>query len=321
MPEYRLKLFRGYWHAVWSERGRTRRASLRTQDRAEAERSIADFRRDMAAPEGATAGEIVESYLADRKDIMRSHERFAFAWKRAKPTFGHLRPDQITRAVCRQYTARRRAEGAGDATILKEINTVRQAMNWKKETRATFEAPSAPPPRDRHLTRNEFERLLAACIQPHVRLYVILALSTAGRKEAILDLTWSRVDFDRGLVRLEIPGEKRRKGRATVKMTDRLRNELQAAREAAVTPYVIEYGGKRVGNIKKGFAAAVERAGLSDVVPHDLRHTAAVWMAEAGHPLTEIAQVLGHSDVRVTYRVYARFSPDHLSRAMSALEF
>ena len=71
----------------------------------------------------------------------------------------------------------------------------------------------------------------------------------------------------------------------------------------------------------KGFAAAVKRAGLDDVTPHDLRHTAAVWMAEAGASMAEIAQVLGHSDERITYRVYARFSPDHLRRAMTALEF
>src|SRR5690606_16165522 len=97
--------------------------------------------------------------------------------------------------------------------------------------------------------------------------------------------------------------------------------ELLEAQKAAVTPYVIEYGGQKVGNIKKGFAAAVKRAGLDDVTPHDLRHTAAVWMAEAGASMAEIAQVLGHSDERITYRVYARFSPDHLRRAMTALEF
>jgi integrase len=320
MPDYRLKSFRGYWHAVWSENGGTKRVSLRTKDRAEAERSLADLRKNTNLKD-PTVGDIVEAYLEDKKDTARSHGRMEFAWQAARGTFANLRPDQITRDVCRRYTKRRRAEGVGDATILKEINTVRQAMNWAKEGRPTFEAPSAPAPRDRHLTRAEYERLLAACRQPHVRLFVILALSTAGRKEAVLDLTWSRVDFERNQVRLEVPGEKNRKGRATVTMTDRLRRELLTAKDAAVTPYVIEYGGEKVGNIKKGFAAAVERAGLKDVTPHDLRHTAAVWMAEAGTPIAEIAQVLGHSDMRTTFRVYARFSPEHLAGAISALEF
>jgi len=322
MPEYRTKLYRGYWHAVWSdEHGETRRASLRTEDRAEAERRLIDFRRDMAAPAGATVGEIVSAYFEDKRGRIHSLERLEFAWKRAKSTYGHLRPDQCTRPVSRQYVVKRRAEGAADGTIIKEINTVRQALNWRGIKTAVFEAPSAPPPRDRHLTRTEYDKLLAGCVQPHVRLFVVLALSTAGRKQALLDLTWTRVDFERGQIRLGVVGENGRKGRATVAMTDRVRAELEAAQEAALTPYVIEYAGRKVGNIKKGFAGAAERAGLENVTPHDLRHTAAVWMAEAGVSMSEIAQVLGHSDERVTFRVYARFSPEFLRGAMSALEF
>jgi hypothetical protein len=43
-------------------------------------------------------------------------------------------------------------------------------------------------------------------------------------------------------------------------------------------------------------------------------------MAEAGVPLTEIAQFLGHSTPTITYRVYSRYSPDHLRGAARALE-
>ena len=52
-----------------------------------------------------------------------------------------------------------------------------------------------------------------------------------------------------------------------------------------------------------------------------LRHSAAVHMAEDGVGMEEIAQMLGHSNVNVTRNVYARFSPDYLRRAASALEF
>lgn len=219
------------------------------------------------------------------------------------------------------YAARRRLAGMSDATILKENNVVRQGLNWRGATGARFEAPSAPPPRDRHLTEDEYRRLLGGCVQPHVRLFTALAISTAGRKSAILELTWDRVDFDRGMIRLGVIGERNRKGRAVVPMTDSLRRELVEARQAAQTPYVVEFAGKRVLDIKKGFAAAVARAGLTNVTPHDLRHTAAVWMAEGGVSMAEIAQFLGHSDESVTFRVYARFSPNHLRKAASSLEF
>jgi integrase len=48
-------------------------------------------------------------------------------------------------------------------------------------------------------------------------------------------------------------------------------------------------------------------------------HTAAVWMAEAGVPIPEIAQYLGHSNSRTTERVYARYSPGYLQGAARAL--
>ncbi|WP_074785402.1 tyrosine-type recombinase/integrase [Roseovarius tolerans] len=74
-------------------------------------------------------------------------------------------------------------------------------------------------------------------------------------------------------------------------------------------------------SIKKGFKAAVVDAWPRDVSPHVLRHTAAVHMAEACVTMDEIAQYLGHSDSRITASIYARYSPEHLRKAASALEF
>lgn len=322
MPTYRAKLYRGKYYAVWSdERGATQRAALHTTDREEAERRLVDFRRDQVAPIGSTVGEYVQAYLDYKGTRIRDHTRLVGAWANARPTFGILRPDQITPELCEEYANHRRALGRSDGTILKEINVVRQALNWNKVASARFEAPSAPPPRDRYLTKPEARKLLDACVQPHVRLFVMLALHTAGRRGAVLGLTWDRVDFARGRINLTVVGEANRKKRATVPISDQLRPELEKAKEAAQTPYVIEYAGKRVMNIKKGFAAAAERAGLEDLTPHDLRHTSAVWMAEDGVSFEEIAQYLGHSSPKVTFSTYARFSPTHLQRAAKSLEF
>jgi integrase len=75
-----------------------------------------------------------------------------------------------------------------------------------------------------------------------------------------------------------------------------------------------------VKSIKNGFNAAVKRAGLPrKVTPHVIRHTAASWMAEAGVRMEMIAQYLGHTDLKTTIRVYARFSPTFLQEAMRAL--
>jgi len=322
MPDYKLKLYRGRWYVAWSDSaGRTQRAALRTANREEAERSLIDFKRDMAAPPGALVGQIVGAYLDEKEGRIVDVRRLRDAWRRAEPTFGHLRPDQVTRDICRGYTELRRAAGMSDGTILKEINVVRQGLNYNKVPGAVFEAPSAPPPRDRHLTREEFATLLDSCVQPHLRLFMALAISTAGRKSALLELKWSQIDFKRRLVHLNAPSELRRKKRASVPMTDRLFAELTEANEARQTDSVIEYLGKPVGSIKTGFYAAIKRAGLEGIRPHDLRHSAAVWMAEDGVPMSEIAQFLGHSNESITFRVYARFSPTHLRKAAKSLEF
>lgn len=57
--------------------------------------------------------------------------------------------------------------------------------------------------------------------------------------------------------------------------------------------------------------AAIE-AGIACCTPHVLRHTAAVWMAEAGVPMPEIARHLGHTDRRATGRLCGTFGPNRL---------
>lgn len=324
----RAKLYRDWWYAVWTENGVTRRASLRTQDAEEAKRKLLDFQRDFR-PERSSVGDIMEAYLADRQTQVVRHDRMADAWKALKPHFAQLRPDQITRETCREYAAfrrtvtfRNRKLPIQDGTIIKELTVLRAGLRWHdKNTPAVFEMPSTPPPKERYLSREEYGRLLNSARKTnHLYLFVVLALATAGRAEAVLELTWDRVNFQTGLIDLK-KGSGRRKGRATVPMTPFAKETLLGASEVAMTPYVIEYAGGPVKSVKKAFARACEEAGFEGVTPHVLRHTAAVWMAEAGHPMTEIAAYLGHSDSRVTERVYARFSPDYLRKAASALDF
>lgn len=316
---YRVKRFRGRFYVVWTEGGRTQRASLRTDDADEAARRFADWRRSLDRI-GPTVADIAGAYIKEKRATAARPDRIETAWKALGPFFGHLRPDQIDRPLCRAYAARRRQQGRKNGTIRKELDILRAALRWQdKRTPAVFEMPPAPPPRERYLARDEYRRLVDACTTPHVRLFVILAVATAGRAEALLGLTWDRVDFTAGIIRLADGGE-RRKGRATVPMTGTAREALLDAREAARTPYVIEYADRRVKSVKKGIKSAAALAGLRDVSPHVFRHTAAVWMAEAGIAMSEIAQYLGHSDSRLTERVYARYSPDYLRRAAEALE-
>lgn len=53
------------------------------------------------------------------------------------------------------------------------------------------------------------------------------------------------------------------------------------------------------------FCAAVKRAGVQDITPHDLRHTCASLAVSAGVNVLALARMLGHKDPSVTLRVYA----------------
>jgi integrase len=104
-----------------------------------------------------------------------------------------------------------------------------------------------------------------------------------------------------------------------------LRTAKAALREAeagALSDSVIEWAGKRVKSLKRGIKTARVEAGISNTVsPHILRHSAAVHMAEDRRGMEEIQQFLGHSDINVTCKIYARFSPSYLKEAAAALEF
>lgn len=317
----RLKFTRGYWTVYWRENGTQRRISLRTADRSVAEQRLIDFQRAKAQQDiGENVEGIVTAYLADKKDRARSYKSMVTAWRALQPYFAHVRPDQISRDMCRTYTDERRKGGVKNGTIIKDLGVLKAALRWAGRTDgAVFDMPPTPPPRDVYLTRAEFSRLMDACELPHIKLFILLALSTAGRASALLELTWDRVDMERGQIRLSA-GERGRKGRATVPMTKSVRTALEAAAKARESHYVIEWSGQRVKSVKRAFATACRNAGLSGISPHVMRHTAAVWMAEDGIGMEEIAQFLGHSDPRVTYRVYARFSPNYLRKAATALE-
>lgn len=313
----RLKLYRGKWCAVWRENGTTRRHSLHTTDRGTAERRLKDLKVERP---GDTIADAVTSYLAEKKGRARSYQPMQSAWKVLEPEFGALRPDQVNRDACRDYAKKRRKSGVGDGTIIKELGFLKAALNWAGKGRdAVWDFPSTPPPRERYLTKAEVNRLIDAAELPHVKLFILLAYSTAARASAVAELTWDRVDFDKRQIRLA-KGEGRRKGRATVPMTERLSTALREAQEARTCEYVVEWGGRPVGSVKRAFSRAVELAGLKDVTPHVLRHSAAVHMVEAGISFPEVAQFLGHTNPSVTFKVYGRFSPTHLRTAAAALE-
>lgn len=327
MPDYRLSKFRGKFAVEYYENGQRRRITLATDSRAVADQRFTAFVANRQAQKGAVA--VREAWEGYRKTLgdRPAAKTMGFLWRALEPHFGDRNAETLSEEDCRAYIAARRKAKKSDGTIWTELSRLRSALKWAAKKRMIDKAPAlyvpAPaPPREKRMTRAEVTKFLDACEYPHVKLFALLAISTGARMSAILELTWDRVDFGTGMIDFRDPGKaETNKRRAQTPMTDKMRETLREAQKAAVTGYVIEWGGQRVLNVKKGLSAAAKRAGIPWVTAHVFRHSAACLMAEAGVPMSEIAQMLGHKNSKTTEAVYARFSPNYLRKAASVLDF
>ncbi|EXL09598.1 tyrosine-type recombinase/integrase [Aquamicrobium defluvii] len=332
MPEWRLTKLRGEFCVTWVDgEGIRRRYRLGTSDPKEASRLATSRYAELTRPRGTKVKDLWDAYCQDMAGRVVVGT-MKYTWKALGDRFGGMEASEITIADCRAHTAERRAvrsnrhpEGISDGTIHTELGHLRMVLLWAAKHGLIAEAPpierpSKPEPKDAHLSRDEVRALIDAAGTPHIKLAVMLMIGTGARNEAALQLTWDRVDFERRMIQLRNPFDRaRRKGRATVPMNDSLYDALVEAHKGALSPYVVEWAGQPVKSLKKGLKSAGKAIGRPDVSPHMLRHSAAVWLAEDGHSMHEIAQYLGHDDVKTTTRVYARFSPTHLRKLADSL--
>lgn len=321
--EWRLGRYRGGWVAVTGHGDARTRRRLPVDDRDAALRLIAELNRPNLADPAVEA--LWRAYCADNagKAVL---ETMRYTWRAIAPSFGALRPHEITIESCRAHTARRRAAGIGDGTIHTELGHLATVLNWAARKRKLIdeapyiERPPKPPAKDHYLTRAQVEAVIDAAALPHVRLYLILLITTSARIGALLDLTWDRVDLERGMIQLRNPDDPvRRKGRATVPINRTALSALSEARAGALTGHVIEWAGRPVTSVRRSIATAARKAGVQ-ATPHVFRHSAAVWMASAGIDDREIADFLGHANAALVRKVYGRFRPEFLRRAAEVLE-
>jgi len=218
-PDERLWQHRdGYWYVLYGPRLR-QRFSTGTKNRAAAEIELGSFRLGRAAGAlyGETVGAILTGYEHEKKTTVRSVGGLIYSVAPLRAHLGALYPSQLVRPVIRNYAKtrkqppsseafarakelkRRPPKAADNGTILREIGTLRAALEWAVESGLIPSYPPisnpvpTPPPKDRWLTRAEARQLLAQCVEPHLRAFVMLGLMTAARAGAILELLWARV--------------------------------------------------------------------------------------------------------------------------------
>ena len=156
-----------------------------------------------------------------------------------------------------------------------------------------------------------------------LRPVVILAIHTDMRRGELLSLRWANVDFERGLIHvMNSQREQTKSGHSrSIPMNGIARRELLGLhRETGQTEYVFfnDKTKKPRTDLKNGFGTACVIAGLDDFRFHDLRHTAATRLADAGTNTREIMAILGHRCIQTSAR-YTHATDEGLRRAMEAL--
>ncbi|HEY9283353.1 MAG TPA: site-specific integrase [Pyrinomonadaceae bacterium] len=150
----------------------------------------------------------------------------------------------------------------------------------------------------------------------HLRPAIICALDTALRENEQFTLTRADVHLDERVITVREFNAKVERERL-VPITARLHAELSAIfARLPEEPTALVFPQR---DLKKSFAGACAAAGITDLRWHDLRHTAIMWMLEAGMPESEVMKVTGHSNY-TTFMRYVSLNRDRTRRAAEMLD-
>lgn len=288
-----------------------------------------------AESERRTVAELIDRYMREilpTKRSARSQRAQLLWWRRelGSLTLADLTPATI--ADCRDRLARgetpsgKKASPASQVRYLAALShtftvAVRE-WGWLDDNPVRkVRRPTEPRGRVRFLSEKERTALLGACKRsPNPLLYplVVLALATGARLGELLSLRWPDVDLARGVARLARTknGEPR-----TLPLTGYALAVLKARaaeRRSDTNLLFPSEHGRTPATLRKPWETALAQAGIENFRFHDLRHTAASYLAMTGATPTDIAAVLGHKTLAMVKR-YAHLSDQHVSQVVARM--
>ncbi len=301
--------------------------------REDAERCLGEYLISRVAPPSSPSSpgsmminDALSFYGTEHAPTTADPARIGFAITALAPFWGELTVSAIKGATCRRYM---RGRAAGEGTVRRELGTLRAALRHCEREGYLTAAPAVwlpprPAGKDRWLTRDEAARLVNAA-PPHLRRFILIALYTGTRKDAILRLQWmpntegGSVDLEKGLLyRASAFARQTKKRQPPVRIPRQLLFHLRRWNHLGLRN-VVEFRGRGVASIKRAWANACHKAGLSDVTPHTLRHTCATWLMQGRAEKWDAAGFLGMT-MATLEQTYGHHHPDHQASAVEAME-
>lgn len=229
---------------------------------------------------------------------------------------------------------RKPVERRANATVLRYLSALSHVFTiavkewgWMDDTpMRKVTKPTLPRGRVRFLSDEERICLLKTCkgsSNPYLYTVVVLALSTGMRQGEIMGLTWDVVDLSRGRAILH---ETKNGERRAVAITGHALELLKEMSKVRRIDSRLIFPSKEIApqkpqkpmDLRTPWETAVKKAELSDFKFHDLRHSAASYLAMNGASLAEIAEVLGHKTLQMVKR-YAHLSEGHTARVVTSM--
>ncbi len=282
------------WWVKYHHNGRPIRESSKSKSKMVADRLLK--RREGEIAQGNTPGvqfekttfkELTKGLFQDYKiNNKKSLDRVEQAVEHLKGKFFRLKASQITTPEINEYILSRLEAGAANATVNRELAALKRMFNLgaRQTPPIVTRVPHIPSLKERNTRKGFFEHWeflsLREALPEYLKGFVTFAYRCGWRLDEIARLTWSQVDRDLGIVRLEVGETKNDEGR-TVYLDDELMevfNEQWRRRKTAkkLLPYVFlnHRGNDRLKRFYKTWKKACSDAGIGVKVFHDFRRTA-----------------------------------------------
>jgi integrase len=258
-----------------------------------------------------------DNFLTDyringRKSISRAERSV----RQLKTFFGGFKVTDITTPRIQSYIERRIEQGMLNATINRELAALKRIFNLglQQTPPKVDRVPHIPMLQENNVRKGFFEYgdfiNLREALPSYLRGFVTFAYKTGWRVSEITDLTWSQVDLENSIVRLESGTTKNNEAR-TVYLDDELKavflNQKNRQKELGkISHYVFtnESGSDNIKAFRGAWAKACAEANISGKLFHDFRRTAVRNMVRAGIPERVAMMISGHK----TRSVFERYN-------------
>jgi integrase len=167
-----------------------------------------------------------------------------------------------------------------------------------------------------HVERGHLLQAVKASENKYLVDIVLIALRTGMRRSEIMKLRWNDFEWNQGHALIIVRETKNKKQRVVPLVRDAhqvIRDRYDLLAKGSVNDDLLFPGSNsdaKPVHFRTAWNTALRRAGIKNFRFHDLRHTAASRFASLGYSLAQIAEILGHVDLRST-QIYTHFAKGH----------